>query len=473
MNYNLQNYLPYYRRNLQVALPVMATQAGQVIVQLADNIMVGHLGAMQLAGVSFANAIFMIGMVVAIGFSQGITPLAGQSFGKGDKAYVAKLFGNACVLNTVMMVALCAIMAVVGVFMGNMGQEEIVVKYAREYYYICVISLIPSMVFFSIRFFSEGIGNTINAMWITLGANLLNILLNWIMIFGHWGCPAFGVAGAAYATLISRVLSASAFILLLFVNKEYKPYMLLLRRKKPVSSVAEAQPATGRDLVQAGQREKLITGASLKFLLKISTQIAAQSLMEVFAFSFAAVMVGWLGGYQLAAHQIAQNLSSLTFMIALGIGSAATIRVSHQYGQGNYYGVRMAGKAAVHMSVLLMGTCGIIFIIFNKQIPLIYTNDPQVAGIAWKLIIVMSLYQIFDAIQMASVNALKGLKDITKPLIISGISYYLICLPAAYLLGFVAGLDAVGVWIGLLMGLVFAAVFFYMRFDKLSRKLLN
>lgn len=425
----------------------MATQAGQVMVQLADNIMVGHLGAMELAGVSFANAIFVIGFVAAIGFCQGLTPLAGQSFGKGDKGYVAKLFANSCVLNVIMMIALCAIMTVAGLFMNRMGQEEVVVGFAREYYYICVISLIPSVAFFSVRYLSEGIGNTINAMWITLGANVINIFLNWVMIFGKLGCPAFGVAGAAYATLISRILSAAAFIILLFVKKEYKPYIALLKSNNAVDRT------------------------TIKSLLKISLPVSAQGILEVFAFSLAAIMVGWLGAYQLAAHQIAQSLSSLTFMIALGIGSAATIRVSHQYGEGNFYGVRMAGKAAVHMSILLMGGCGILFIIFNKQIPMLYTTDPQVLEIAWKLVVVMSLYQIFDAIQMASMNALKGLKDINRPLLISAISYYLVCLPCAYLLGFTAGLGPVGVWIGLLIGLIFAAVLFYIRFDRLSARL--
>lgn len=442
-----EEYLPYFKRNLQVALPVMATQAGQVIVQLADNIMVGHLGAMELAGVSFANALIIIGMVTAMCFSQGILPLVGQCFGKGEKRSITVFFTNAGVLNLIMSGIVCIVMCIIGLFLNRMGQEEVVVGFAREYYFISILSLVPTIIFSSIRYFSEGLGNTRNAMWITISTNLLNIFLNWIMIFGHWGCPALGVPGAAYATLISRIIAAGAFIILLFTDKEYKPYMNALR----------------------GTLSRKV----MKVLLKISIPISAQGLLEVCTFSLAAIMVGWIGAYHLAAHQIAQNLSSLTFMIAMGIGSAATIRVSHQYGEGNLIGVRMAGKAAIFMSAVFMGTFGLIFIILNKQIPLLYTSDQRVIDIAWKLIVVMSLYQVFDAIQMASINALKGLKDITVPLIISSCAYYLICLPIGYLMGFVFKWGAVGVWIGLLIGLAFNAVFFYIRFDRLSKRLIE
>lgn len=443
-----EQYLPYFKRNLKVALPIMATQAGQVVVQLADNIMVGHLGPMELAGVSFANAIILIWMVAAMCFSQGITPIAGQLFGRNEKDKISSLFKNAGVLNLVMTAIICSLMIVNGHFMDKMGQEEVVVGFARDYFYITVLSMLPTVIFSSIRFFSEGIGNTKNAMWITLITNLLNILLNYIMIYGKWGCPAFGVAGAAYATLISRILAAVAFIILLYTHKEYKPYMKD-RAKHPLSF------------------------KTMKELLKVSMPISLQGLLEIFTFSLAAIMVGWISAYHLAAHQIAQNLSSLTFMLAMGIGNAATIRVSHQFGEGNFVGVRMAGKAAVIMSIVFMGSFGIIFIVLNKQIPLLYTNDPKVIEIAWKLIVVMSLYQIFDAIQMASMNSLKGLKDINLPLVISACAYYLVCLPAAYLMGFIFKWGAVGVWIGLMMGLVFAAVFFYIRFDKLSKRLIE
>ncbi len=423
----------------------MITQAGQVVVQLADNVMVGHLGAAELAGVSFANAIYMIGFVFAIGFAQGITPIVGQSFGKGEYFDVAKTFKNAFVLNLFMSLILTAILAIIGFFMGYMGQDSDVVRYAKEYYFINVASTIPTIIFLSIRFFSEGIGNTKYAMYITIFANILNIFLNWILIFGKWGAPHLGVAGAAYATFIARVLSAILFVIILYKAKEYNTYITILKLK-------------------------LIDKKSIIVQLKTSIPISFQNLLEVTAFSFTAIMVGWMGKYELAAHQIAHSLSHLSFMIATGIGAAATIRVSHQFGSGHFKDMYMAGKASVHMSIALMGACGIIYVLFYKSIPYLYTSDPNVIPIASNLIIVISLFQIWDAIQLASISSLRGMKDINKPLLFSAISYYVICLPSAYILGFVFDLGPVGVWLGLLLGLTFAGILFYTRFTKLCSK---
>ena len=211
-----QEYIPFYKRNLKVAFPVMITQAGQVLVQLADNIMVGHLGAAELAGVSFANAIIMIGLVFAIGFTQGVTPVIGQHFGKGDGRAVASALCNSAVLNAIMAVTLTGIMLAVGAFMDRMGQNPEVLTHARDYYFIIVAGFIPMIAFFNIRFFSEGIGNTRNEMWITIGTNLLNIFLNWVLIYGNLGAPRLGVAGAAWATLISRIAGAITFLIILF-----------------------------------------------------------------------------------------------------------------------------------------------------------------------------------------------------------------------------------------------------------------
>jgi multidrug resistance protein, MATE family len=444
----LKDYFPFYKRNLKVAFPVMITQAGQVVMQLADNVMVGHLGAAQLAGTSFANAIFIIGLVFCIGFCQGITPLVGQSFGKGDSKEVGKLLGNAIILNFILGVILSGIMGSVLPFMGKMGQDPEVFKYAHQYYSIIVFTMFPAAIFFTTRFFSDGIGNTKNAMWITLFVNVLNIFLNWVLIYGHLGFPAYGVAGAAYSTLTTRLLATALFILLFICKKEYNQYLKII--KWP-----------------------FFDWKYIKDIFKISLPISFQSLLEVTAFSFAAIMVGWMGKYELAAHQIAQSLSHLSFMIATGIGAAATIRVSHQYGGGNYVEMRMAGKASIHMSAFLMGSAGLIFIIFRHSIPPLFTPDVNATSIASSLIIVLSLFQIFDAIQLSSMSSLRGLKDTTVPLMFSAISYYCVCLPSAYVLGFICKLGPVGVWIGLMLGLIFASTLFYLRFNKLSKRIVK
>lgn len=444
---NFKEYLPFYKRNLAMALPVMLTQAGQVTVQLADNIMVGHLGTAQLAAVSFANSIFILGMVFGIGFTQGLTPHVGQSFGKGEHQKVSSLLKNSIVLNTITAFLLAALMLGVGGVMNLMGQTEQVVLYGKEYYNILLYSLVPFLIFFGLRQFSEGIGITKYAMYITLIANLLNIFLNWVLIYGHFGFEAMGVRGAALATLISRIVMLILFAYIFVKLDCYKKY--IFHFKTPFINLT----------------------LMLK-VLKTSIPLSLQNLVEITAFSLSAIMVGWLGVVPLASHQVAMSMSSFSFMIALGIGAAATIRVSHQYGYGDYKSMRIAGFASVHLSVVLMALCGIAYIVFRNYIPIIYTQDPLVREMAATLLIMSALFQVFDAMQLASLACLRALADVKIPLIFSIISYYLVSLPMGYFFGFTLNMGPVGVWIGLLLGLAFAGILFMSRFNSLSKKLI-
>ena len=442
--YSLKKYLPFYKRNLKVALPVMITQAGQVVVQLADNIMVGHVGTAELAGVSFANAIFLIGFITLIGFSQGLTPLVGESFAKGEHKKASHLLRNSLMLNLCTYSAIGLLLMAIGFFMPHMGQDPQVIPFAQPYYFITVASLIPTSFFFTSRFFAEGIGDTRHAMWITVTSNLLNIFLNWVLIFGHFGLPALGVMGAALATLIARIFCAVAFIRVIFHSGTFSSYARMALKEK-------------------ADKQTLIS------IARLSLPIAFSSMLESTAFSFAAIMVGWMGKVELAAHQIANSLGQLSFMVACGIGAAATIRVSHQFGAGKPVETLMAGKASVHMGIFYMSSCALLFILLRNFLPYIYTSDPEVIAYASRLIVVLSLYQISDAVQLTSMASLRGLKDTKRPMMYAAMSYYGIAIPAAYLLGFVFGVGPEGVWYGLLLGLTVAAVLFYTRFCRICR----
>jgi len=443
-----KEYLPFYRRNLKVAIPVMLTQAGQITVNLADNIMVGHLGTAELAGVSFANSIFILGMVFGIGFTQGLTPHVGQSFGRGDQAKVGRLLENSISLNAISSILLALLMFVMSFFMDSMGQTPEVVHQAKLYYNTMLFSLFPFLMFFGLRQFSEGIGITKYAMYITLIANGLNIFLNWVLIYGHFGFDAMGVKGAAIATLISRVLMFLAFIYLIFRHSDYNKYLVYFSKR-------------------------FFDPKIVKEVLKTSIPLSFQNLVEITAFSLSAIMVGWSGKVALASHQVAMSMSSFSFMLALGVGAASTIRVSHQYGFGDYKAMRTAGFAAIHLSVALMSVSGLAYILFRNYIPIIYTEDVLVRELAAKLLIIAALFQIFDAIQLSGLAALRALADVKIPLILSIISYYLVCLPLGYFCGVYLELGAVGVWIGLLLGLVFAALLFLWRFNKISNQIIN
>ncbi|GAB1373196.1 MATE family efflux transporter [Bacteroidales bacterium] len=443
-----KEYIPYYKRNLRVAIPVMLTQAGQITVNLADNIMVGHLGTAELAGVSFANSIFILGMVFGIGFTQGLTPHVGQSFGRGDHPRVGLLLENSLTLNFITGLLLTLAMFGMGFLMNNMGQTQDVVIQAKLYYNTLLFSLLPFIVFFGLRQFSEGIGITKYAMYITLFANVVNIVLNWALIYGHLGFSPMGVKGAALATLISRVIMLIAFLALFVKLEPYNRYLKYFSRK-------------------------FINKEILADVLKTSVPLSFQNLVEITAFSLSAIMVGWSGKVSLAAHQVAMSMSSFSFMLALGVGAASTIRVSHQFGFGDYVAMRKAGFAAVHLSVALMSVSGIAYILLRNYIPIIYTEDILVRELAAKLLIIAALFQIFDAMQLSGLAALRALADVKIPLIMSIISYYFVCLPLGYLCGIVLGYGAIGVWIGLLLGLVFAAVLFLWRFNKISNNIIS
>ena len=443
----IKEYIPYYKRNLKVAVPVMFTQAGQITVNLADNIMVGHLGTAELAGVSFANSIFILGMVFGIGFTQGLTPHIGHSYGRGNEARVGSLLENSLTLNFAIALILTFVMYGVGFFMDSMGQTPDVVVQAKLYYNTLLFSLLPFIMFFGLRQFSEGIGITKYAMYITLIANGFNILLNWVLIYGHFGFNPMGVKGAAVATLVSRGLMLISFIILFLKHSSYNHYFKYFSRK-------------------------FINKELLKDVLKTSIPLSFQNLVEITAFSLSAIMVGWSGKVSLAAHQVAMSMSSFSFMLALGVGAASTIRVSHQYGFADYKAMRKEGFAAVHLSVALMSISGILYILFRNYIPIVYTQDIQVREMAAKLLIIAALFQVFDAMQLSGLAALRALADVKIPLIMSIVSYYFVCLPLGYLCGVALGFGAVGVWIGLLLGLLFAAFLFLWRFNKISKKII-
>lgn len=442
---NLKSYIPFYKRNLSLAFPVMITQAGQMIVQFADNIMVGHLGTSQFAGVGFANMVFTVGFVFCTCFTQGMIPHIGQSYGMGKHKEVAGFFTNGLLLDVIVCGCVMAIMFGIMPLMDFMGQDPKILGYAKEYYSIMVWSMAPCILFYVIRALTEGVGNTKYTMYITVICNVLNIFLNWVLIYGYLGFEAMGVAGAAAATLLSRVAMMIIGTGILLSGRLYRRYL----------------PEIKFGAINLPQ---------MKVLAKTSFPIAFQGLVEVTAFSIAGIMVGWFGQEAMAAHQAAQTIITFSFMVAQGVGVAATIRVSHQYGERRFADARKAGFAATHISIALMVLAGITFIIFNDVIPYIFTSDTKVAEIAGRLLYVASAFQLFDATQLSALAALRALADVKWPLILSIISYYCICIPLGYIAGSVLGMGPIGVWFGLLLGLMFASILFLFRFNRLTRE---
>ena len=446
MTYSFRTYLPYYKRNLRVAFPVMLTQFGAALVGLADSIMVGHYGTTDLAAVSFSNAVFFTVMVFAMGAVMGITPLVGFAHGAQQWEKISPYLANGLVFTLLMCLFSLVLLAPCIAFLDAFGQEPEVVECARPYYILIVLSIVPFLLFSFSKQFLEGLGNTLIAMLITVGCNLLNIGLNWVLIFGHAGFQPMGAEGAGWATLIARCLMPVCFLIAMLAKKEWRGYLL-------------------------GMRRRFVKMEDIRQLFRIGTPIGMQSFAEAFLFTASFVIIGWISKEALAAHHIANQMAELTFMLAMGIGAATTIRVSHQLGTGNLQAVKMASRASVHLC-LLMNTIGAAIMIFGRNIlPYAFTKDPNVIPIASTLLIIAGTLQFVDGLQCIGAAMLRGIQDVRVPMRIALIAYIGIALPLGLVLTFPVGWGAQGMWIAFVIALAIPAVLFHLRFRKQIKQL--
>lgn len=454
--YSFREYLPYYKRNLRVALPVMLTQLGASLVGLFDSIMVGRYATVDLAAVSFSNALFFTVMVFAMGALMGLTPLVGIQVGASspDRPIasspnnpITSLFQNGMLFTVILSVLTLVLLGGCIPFLHCFGQDPEVIEVARPYYILIVISIVPFLFFTFFKQFLEGLGNTSVAMVITLVMNGLNIFLNWLFIYGHWGCPELGATGAGIGSLVSRVGMPICFFLAMYWRKEWKGYLMSMRWKR-------------------------FSMPTIKKLTNIGFPIGVQTLMETIAFTAAFVFIGWISKEALAAHQIANQICDMTFMVILGIGSATTIRVSHQLGANNLHGVRMASNASIHLVLFINAVGAILMIGFRNQIPMLFTEDSEVIAIASQLIVLAGVLQLADGLQVVAASMLRGITDVKVPMIIALVSYTIVCISVGLFLAFPMGMGAVGIWIGFVVGLSLAAICLHIRFSGQYRLLL-
>ena len=441
-----QEYLPFYKRNLKVAIPVMFAHLGQATVQLADTVMVGRLGTNELAAVSFASAVFFVGFVIVMGASMGSTPIIGQVYVQKKYREVSAIFQNSILFDFLLIFVVCIIMYSVSFFMDKMGQPDEVIALAVPYYRILVLSLPPFILFQAFRQFMEGIGDTKMAMYITILANVANIALNYALIFGKLGFPAMGIVGAGIATLISRMLMPIS-------------YLIIFRWK----------PALWRYFYFFDW--KVFTLKKIKLLASVGLPIGFQMFVETVTFSLCTIMVGWFGAVSLAGHQIAGTVASLTFMVVVGVSSATTIRVSHQLGVKDYSSMRKAGFASLHLVVAYSLTNVLLLVLFRHQIPLLFSTDPHVIEMTATLLIMAAIFQLADGLQIVALGALRGMADVKHPMLFAVICYALINLPVGYICGVVFNMGVVGVWVGYIFGLYIAAFLLVRRFVRISGKL--
>lgn len=428
-----------------LAYPVMLSQLGQVSVGVADSMMVGRLGALPLAAASLGNSIFFVLMMFGIGISMGITPLISIADGKGKTNRISRLFSHGLWINVATSILLTVVVLGLSQGLHFLDQPEEVVVLAIPYLLIITASLLPMMVFQTFKQMAEGLSQTKQAMYITIFCNLINIFLNWVLIWGYLGAPAMGLNGAGWATLISRVLMMILMGGYIFYSQRYRIFKLSLS----------------------------IRNASLPMfsrILKIGIPTGFQFIFEVSAFSAAAIMMGWIGVNALAGHQIALNLASISYMMATGLATAGMIRVSNQIGKGNIKAMREAGMVVFGMVIVFMFSAAVLFIAARFYLPTLYIDDPEVIVLSASLLIIAGLFQLSDGVQVVGLGVLRGMEDVKVPTLVTLMAYWVLGLPLGYLFAFELGMAEKGIWYGLFIGLSITAVMLFYRFHSLSKK---
>ncbi len=436
-----------FKKTLNLAYPVSLTYISHMVTGLADNIMVGKVGALPLAASAFANNVLVMPLVFGLGMSFGLTPLIASAHGRKDIDDVSRYQQAGLALFTGLGVIMAAVLFGFSPLMKYMNQPKEVVELSVPYFKLLAWSMIPFMIFQSFKQFSDGVSKTKLAMYVSFGGNLVNVILNYLLIYGKFGFPELGLMGAGYATLVSRVLMAIAMGMSVFRLRSYKEFDLRIASRKAM------------------------TKFYFRELFNLGGPSGMQMVFEAGAFSISAIMVGTLGYKYLAAHQIAISLASLTYVGAAGIGSAATIRVGNQMGAKNYRTVRDVGYGATWMAGIFMGGCGILLASLSQVLPHIYVNEIEVISVASSLIVISALFQVFDGVQVAALGSLRGLPDVRIPTLISAIAYWVVGLPISYVLGLILGYGVEGIWIGFIAGLGLSAFALTFRFRNRTESL--
>lgn len=435
----------------------MLGMLGHTFVSFIDNIMVGQLGTAELAAVSLGNSFMFIAMSIGIGFSTAITPLIAEADSSDNLQQARSAYKHGLFLCTTLGILLFLMVYFSKPLMYLMNQPEEVVALAIPYLDLVAFSLIPLVIFQAIKQFSDGMSMTKYPMYATILANIVNVALNYVLIFGKFGFPELGIVGAAYGTLASR------FIMVLYLG-------ILLRYKKRSARIVK------------NIKIFVLEGLMIKRIINLGSLSAMQMFFEVAIFTSAIWLSGLLGKNPQAANQIALNLSSMTFMVAMGLSVASMIRVGNQKGLQNFKELRRIAFSIFLLGFLFAVFFAGIFFIFHKSLPNIYVdlNDAanyadnmEVLSIAAKLLLAAAFFQITDSLQVIVLGALRGLQDVKIPTVLTFISYWVVGFPVSYFLGKEDMYGSFGIWLGLLAGLSTAAILLFIRFNWLTLKLIK
>ena len=438
----------HFKEHLVLALPIMISQLSHIAIVVADNVMVGWLGAMPLAACALANSLLWPFFALGIGVSYGMTPLVAAADARQNYKKTTKLLKHSLVINLGFAMFFCMAIVVGSPLLHHIGQTPAVASLAEPYLWIAAVSLVPFMLFQTFREYAEGLSFTKEAMYINLFCSLINILLNYVLIYGKLGLPTMGLVGAGWATLISRILMAGMMAGYVFKARKLK---------------------------------RCLVGFSLKGFLRpyfvkiihIGFPAGLEFTLESVAYTLSMIMVGWIGAEIQAAHMIIVNLTSVSFVAVWGIALATTIRVGNQFGLRNFPTLRMVGFVGFVLGSALMLLATLVFLGGHRLLPSFYTDEQAVLEVATSLLVIAGILQLSDGIGAIGVSALRGMEDTTVPFFITTVSHWLLGIPLAYVLCFPCAWGVQGLWWGLGISKLLASLAMLWRFDRKSVRLLN
>lgn len=430
----IKGYKEEYKALLKMGLPVLLTQLGVILVSFADTMMVGAYGVDELAAAAFVNSLFVIPTVMMMGLAAGITPLVGALFGRGDVKEPGKVAKAGLQVNIIVAVAFTVIMGGIYFFLDCFGQPEELLPLIRGYYLILLCTLVPMSVFNTCQQVANGLTDTVTPMLMILLAVIINIIGNWILIYGHFGFPELGLNGAGIATLISRLTAMTGIVIILMRGRRYHKY-------------------------KGGYKEAKELGGVRRKVWSTSYPIMIQNGIECSLWTFGAVACGWFGKIQLAAYQVVNTMGQLGFMTFMSFGTAVSIRVANYAGRGDEPGAGRAARAGVQMNMVMASIASVIFLALGRQIIHMFSPDEHVLSAGLMFLIPLVLYQYLDALQLTFINAIRGTSQVKPLLWIALVSYVAVGIPVLLLFSVAFGWEGVGVYYSFDVALLVAAVY--------------
>ncbi len=446
MNFNINDYKPYYKALVKLGTPLIIGQIGIIMQNFADTLMIGHHSTVELAAASLVSNIFILGILMAMGFALCITPVVGKFYGQRKIEEIGGTVKNGLVLNTFVAIFMMAVYGILYFFLDKLGQPSELLPYIRPYYIINVVSVPFLCWFYCLKQAFDGTTDTKNPMWILLFGNGLNILGNWLLIYGEFGLPEMGIVGAGISTLTARIFMFVAIAAVFLWSSRYKK-------------------------IRVAFRNSALSRADIKMLMALGLPISLQMGMESGSWSLCSIIVGWIGTDALAGHQVMLTISQLFFQFYYALASANAIRISMFHGQRNYQAVSRTAWAGCHLNFVIAILVAIPVIAFRNDIGYMFTDSPAVAHIVSLTIVPLIVYQFSDGLQCTFSNAMRGLAYVKPMMLVAFTSYFVVSVPLAYIFGITLNGGLVGVWYSFPFGLTIAGLQYYYFYCRKLRRL--